>query len=159
MATIQKMATSAKEAKLAGIKHYFTGKPCKRGHIAKRYAATCSCVECTKGHFNDWRSKNEEIDRARSRAWQIANPDKTAANIARYENGRDLRTPRWADHSKINAIYEQAKLLTLTTGIPHHVDHIIPLHGKLVSGLHVHENLRAIPALENKKKSNLFVVI
>jgi hypothetical protein len=149
---------SPSEARALGLKRYFTGVPCKRGHVTERFVSTLSCVECMKGHFSKWRAANEDVDRERCRHWQLANPEKTAANIARYENGRELRTPAWADHEKINGVYEEAQRLTAETGIKHHVDHIVPLHGKKVSGLHVHENLRAIPAIENKKKSNLFEV-
>lgn len=53
-------------------------------------------------------------------------------------------------------IYIEAQRITLSTGIPHEVDHIIPLRGRLVSGLHVHENLRIIPRTENRKKGNRF---
>ena len=66
------------------------------------------------------------------------------------------RTPPWADTKAISAIYEQAQTLTELTGIPHHVDHVIPLRGKLVSGLHVETNLRVIPSHENQKKWNKF---
>jgi hypothetical protein len=52
----------------------------------------------------------------------------------------------------------QARLLFKQTGIPHHVDHIIPLTGKRVSGLHVHNNLQVIPARENLRKHNHFEV-
>jgi len=63
-----------------------------------------------------------------------------------------LATPKWADWDKIAAIYEERDRLTAETGVPHHVDHILPLAGKLVCGLHVHWNLRAIPAADNMKK-------
>jgi hypothetical protein len=56
-------------------------------------------------------------------------------------------TPLWADLDAIEKIYKQRKL-------GEHVDHIIPLKGKNVSGLHVAENLRIIPASENLKKRN-----
>lgn len=67
---------------------------------------------------------------------------------------RRMRMPPWANPKAIRAVYAEAKRLTDATGIPHHVDHIIPLQGELVSGLHVETNLRAIPAVDNLRKHN-----
>lgn len=67
-----------------------------------------------------------------------------------------LRTPKWADPGAISAFYAAAKRISEVTGVKHHVDHVIPLQGKLVSGLHVPENLRIIPAIENRKKLNRY---
>lgn len=66
--------------------------------------------------------------------------------------------PPWADSGSIKLIYRQAKEATERTGIKHHVDHIIPLTGKLVSGLHVHTNLQVVKASENLRKHNHFEV-
>lgn len=55
---------SRAEAKAQGLKHYFTGKPCKRGHVAKRYAANETCSVC-----HDARYKTTEV-RAKRREWQ-----------------------------------------------------------------------------------------
>ena len=51
-----------------------------------------------------------------------------------------------------------AALRTKTLGIQFHVDHVLPLRGKKVSGLHVPMNLRVIPAIENMRKTNKFEV-
>lgn len=63
-------------------------------------------------------------------------------------------TPSWQDKESLQAIYEDAKVRSITTGIKHHVDHIIPIRHKLVCGLHVVANLRIVPAIENISKSN-----
>lgn len=62
----------------------------------------------------------------------------------------------WADRIAINNFYKEAKRLTKETGIQFHVDHIIPLNGVLVSGLHVEYNLQIITALDNNKKFRSF---
>lgn len=66
------------------------------------------------------------------------------------------RTPKWADLDSIAAFYASAKRITKATGIKHHVDHIIPLQGKLASGLHVADNLQIIPAKDNFSKKNRY---
>lgn len=67
------------------------------------------------------------------------------------------RTPVWADDWKIEQFYKEARKLTRLHGIQFHVDHIIPLQGRLVSGLHVQNNLQIITASENYSKNNTFI--
>lgn len=69
---------------------------------------------------------------------------------------KKLRTPAWADRESIAAFYVAAKHISMVTGVKHHVDHYYPLQGKYVSGLHVPDNLRIIPAAENFKKLNRY---
>lgn len=67
-------------------------------------------------------------------------------------------TPRWADRQQIAAVYKEARRLSAETGVPHHVDHIIPLNHPQVCGLHVPANLRAVPAAVNLAKHNSFAM-
>lgn len=62
-------------------------------------------------------------------------------------------TPKWADRAAMCAMYRKAKLLSKSTGEMHVVDHIVPLDGKLVCGLHWHENMRVIHWRDNAVKS------
>ena len=62
--------------------------------------------------------------------------------------------PKWVNKKDVEYIYKKTVEKSLRYGKPYHVDHIIPLCGKYVSGLHVPWNLRIISAQENMKKSN-----
>jgi len=65
-------------------------------------------------------------------------------------------SPLWADDIKIKQIYLERINKEFKTGGKYHVDHIIPLQGKNVCGLHIENNLQILPASENIKKSNKF---
>lgn len=144
-------------AKAAGLKHYFTGKPCPKGHVCLRLVSTNGCTQCGLENFRRWAEENRERLRERDKARRESSPDAKAALQARRRARKLSATPQWltdADHAQIQSVYALADALQAATGIPHEVDHIVPLQGKLVCGLHVPWNLQAIPMRDNRSKGN-----
>jgi hypothetical protein len=82
-------------------------------------------------------------------------------NLALARAKRYRAFPRWANtrthRAKILKIYIAAQYKNLTTKRKWHVDHIIPLYGETICGLHVAENLRVISKEANIAKSNIFI--
>ena len=151
-----------KDAKLCGLKRYFTGTPCLHGHISERYTSTARCVECDAGYYSrntekakasrkayydkTYNSRKEAIA-ASNKKWRTANPGKRNALTSERRAAVLARVPNWANKQAIVQFYEQCP-----SG--HQVDHIVPLRGKLVSGLHVENNLQYLPTVENLSKVN-----
>jgi 5-methylcytosine-specific restriction endonuclease McrA len=68
----------------SGLKRYFTGKPCKYGHISDRYVSSFQCYEC--GQQPEYKARKSEI----TKRWAAANPERNAANHQRkYANNRE----------------------------------------------------------------------
>jgi len=106
-----------------------------------------------------WRlnNPNHENTKLVKTAYKKNNPSKTLALGAKRRSAQLKRTPTWLtenDHWMIEQAYELSVLRTKLFGFAWHVDHIIPLQGKYVSGLHVPINLQVIPATENLRKAN-----
>lgn len=174
-------------AKAAGETTYFTGRPCKLGHIVNRVTSSGSCVECARSserrshkkkmeanpnwgkeryaknpeHFRqkvkEYRSKNpEKVRISRLASMQKRKPQKAAAERARQAK-KLLATPSWltSHHwDQMKNVYIMAKKTAELAGFNCHVDHIVPLKGDDVCGLHVPWNLRVVSQSYNSKKSN-----
>jgi 5-methylcytosine-specific restriction endonuclease McrA len=183
------------EAKAAGAAYYFTGEPCKHGHIAPRKTKGV-CVECMKlewqrgnetraEYFAEYnkseagqkakrvyyeRNKETVVERAQARtaekkqsyrrAHKAANPDLYRELVNARRRRFRQATPKWltAEHKlEIRMKYRLAIELSRRLGTPHAVDHIVPLQGEEVCGLHVPWNMEVITQEENLKKSNKLV--
>lgn len=152
-----------------------------------RCTANGSCVECYTKKYQENREelleykrnhyrentkrysevsrKNHEKNKERDNAYrrQYYRENKYAYIMRAIERRVDIQTvtPSWLteeDHEKIKEIYKQRDVLSEETGTIYHVDHIIPLKGVLVCGLHCPENLQILTEEENKSKANKFEI-
>lgn len=147
----------------------------QKAHAREYYAKNKDRVkEQRKSASEIYRKVNREKLNARSKAWYEANKSRAHAyTIAWYKNNPHIacantnkreaskisRTPVWLtddDLFIIKEAYLLARQRTLSMGVKWHVDHIIPLRGMLVSGLHVPSNLQVIPAKLNLVKNNKY---
>jgi len=179
---------TSKEALALGLPRYFSGVPCVNGHLAERCAKTRCCPVCRKIYTDAHKLKNPEsgpqywakyrmANREKRAAYfrkrmaekrehcfavadksRRANLHKDAAKTARKKAAKLLATPAWADRHKIEEFYKKARQATLETGIPHEVDHILPLKGEAICGLHVHNNLQILTKSENSRKKNHLMI-
>ena len=98
-----------------------------------------------------WRLANAGTYRASKLRWQRENRAASTAVTAHYRAAKDQRTPSWANLRAIKQFY-----LDCPVGMA--VDHIIPLRGKMASGLHVETNLQYLSRAANSAKGNRFEV-
>lgn len=106
-----------------------------------------------------WREQNSERIAVTYRDWANRNRDKVNAKWMKRQAEKKNRTPDWLTDDElwmIEQAYDIASIRSKCLGIKFHVDHIVPLQGKTVSGLHVPWNLQVIPAKLNQQKSNHF---
>jgi hypothetical protein len=118
----------------------------RNAHRRAREKANRSAANAKK---RDYFKRNPDKRRAKARAYHERYPWRRRAAKWEYKAAKMQRLPAWADLKSIRAIYESCPP-------GHHVDHVIPLRGKNVSGLHVAGNLQYLPAEHNLAKGNSF---
>lgn len=106
--------------------------------------------ELQKRHY--WRNRDAML--GKSKNWRKSNPSANAEKSMRYEAAKRMAVPSWANMDDIKRVYEVCRMISEKTGVPHQVDHVLPIQSDLVCGFHVYENLAIIPAYMNAKKSN-----
>lgn len=139
------------------------------------------CIVCVKNNYNIWASKNKQRCKELGKRWRLANKDKIKAYPKRkyklskkaqlrksiYDRKRRIEnpelyrlytanrnaaklhaTPSWANEELMELVYVEANYRGLQ------VDHIIPLQGKNVCGLHVYNNTQLLTEEENALKHN-----
>jgi len=133
------------------------------------------CAICSRERKNKWRKKNAKVERQKWKKWKsenkehrdayqkeyIANHQKEKSDYwnsknAKYRASKLKATPAWANKEAIDFVYYAAKVIEEVYGTKWHVDHIVPLKGKNVCGLHVHNNLQLLTPEQNLSKSNTY---
>lgn len=183
---------SKQDAKDLGLKKFFTGLECSKGHVAERYVASRMCVICASSHNTaegrkelakeyrannqekvkkyreskiddrkDWLANNKDRLSLYKKTFRQRHPDKVMASNAKRRSTKQMRDAGWdvefTDFVATEA-YHLCGLRRDVTGYAWHVDHVIPLNGKRVSGLHVWNNLAVIPASQNMSKGNRYTM-
>jgi len=119
------------------------------------------CKSCFVVFHKAKYEQNKDTIKARVKAWKQANPVKVKVAKKKYKARFKDRVPPWLSKEQradIEKYYAEAIRLTQTLGEQYEVDHIVPLRGKTVSGLHVPWNLQIMKASENNAKSNKFTI-
>ena len=132
--------------------HERSKKKSRQWHEANKELANAKRKEA-------YRAEDSEVRQAKRKEYYEANKAMYVYNSAKRKRHVKRATPEWADQECIKARYVLSKYLTELDGRQRHVDHIIPLRGELVSGLHVHDNLQILLAEDNLSKSNNYEVL
>ncbi len=130
-------------------------------------------IDQERARGRQYAAENPEKAKVRNKKYRVSNPEQVAIvnkksrqkrfgkvnakNMKRY-TGKLNRTPKWLSDlhfEHIKLFYEAAAHMTTEIGMKFHVDHIVPLQGKNVSGLHVPWNLQVLTRSENSIKGNL----
>lgn len=159
---------SCKQAKAMGLKHYFTGKPCKRGHVSRRFVTggcqICANEDAQRYYWQDpekYRQLNREYhqqddvkerNRIRQKEDYHRRPEFWRAMASWHRAQRLKRVVAWSETEQIREFYKNCPE-------GYEVDHIVPLQGELVSGLHVLGNLQYLPMAINRAKKNKFGIV
>lgn len=168
-----------KAAKKAGLKKYFTGEPCHRGHVSQRFTCSAKCSMCSRADMADHYQRNRDTIRARQSVYFRENRDEVNrraldwyhrgnrakeinANNSRFRRARrKMAIPSWYsefDEFVIAEAGELSRQRASETGFDWHVDHMVPMRAKKACGLHCASNIQVIPAVMNLEKRHRMIL-
>jgi hypothetical protein len=132
---------------------------CKKCSYANQQVWKAQNLDRYKESKNRWYLKNFDLICSKAQQFAKDHPEWKADHCAKRRRRNRVATPTW-DIDLTEFVYEEARALCkdrkVCTGIDWHIDHIVPLHGKHVSGLHVWNNFAVIPAKVNIAKGNRY---
>ncbi|WP_110647574.1 hypothetical protein [Salinicola peritrichatus] len=159
---------SRKQAKALGMKRYFTGEPCPKGHVCER-SMWRECLQCKYEKDRKWKRDNADRNKAYQQAYQERNrqyfvdynrfsPRADAARKRRVKLTKagtlNIDDPLFMARNKarMKHLRQLAKQYEEWTGIKFEVDHIVPIIDPNVCGLHWYGNWQLIPMKLNRLK-------
>lgn len=175
---------SKQEAKQEGLRFYFTGKACKRGHVDQRTVSSSDCLSCKKDREKKWFEDNPDYvdtwsneqkenrkqrNKVNNKNHYMRNKDdvsykarKLAATV-KYNLMKKRAVPLWFEDEAVEDLYEECRVLELICAaygepVKFEADHIVPIQSDKVCGLHCHANLQILTKEANCSKSNRFEV-
>ena len=134
----------------------------------KTGGAACLCKDCSSLYHKKYYLKNKEKIIKRGTDYHFANPERVAKGKKRWKQANKNKvnaysgqrraqklqaTVSWADKEAIQRMYTIAVWCSKNLGEDYHVDHVIPLQGEKICGLHVEYNLDVITATENSEQT------
>lgn len=159
---------SRTDAKAQGLTRYYTGKPCKYGHVVQRHVTSGTCCECqhlylqkhrlteqgkTAHRINQQRYQKTEKGRMCDLKKYAKNPHRSIAAIISSKYPAAVFPLTASAQKRIASLYRLAYALRQRTGHGWDVDHCYPLAR---GGVHHPDNLMVLPASLNRKKHKRF---
>jgi hypothetical protein len=117
------------------------GKAWRQRNLEKARESTRKYMAANPHVKAAWREKNASLIKTVKMAWRQRHPHKVTADTRKRQATQLRATPPWADHKAIEQYYLIAKYLSDEMGIAFHVDHVVPLQGGIVCGLHAQTNM------------------
>jgi len=165
----RKYPKTHQEAKRQGVTYYFTGEPCKHGHICERFASSRACRQCvyarnrkrtvTEDYWVNYGDEEyKERKREASRRYYQRNKAKWDKMFAKRRRQEKLarRAATETDNQAMKRMKLEAQIRTIDSGVKHEVDHVIPLIHPKVCGLSTKHNLQVLTKAANRRKAARF---
>lgn len=153
--------SQAREKAVIDGEKFYQGEPCKHGHSGVRYTSNRNCLECAEIQRKSWHKENRERHNQMNKEWRIKNSERskeqerlrTQARWCKVKDARLFKSHRLYAKD-MREKFQTKKNMQKEYGESLHMDHIIPVQGKDVCGLHVPWNLCITTASHNTRKNN-----